>query len=418
MKKLFSILTVVVIFTMLFGCGFEESNSEEYDYDALVQRINELEDTVSDQRENMQDMESMIATMENHINEDRVVFTVDTGEATLARTVPYMETADLDAFELLGLAYDIEYEESDFGILIEGIESLQAQQGSFIAISKNGSMIETSLAEASFEGGDHFHFELQWWDETLEAVDHSIELFMEHQADDLLEAGNFHVALGLHHLGYDDMLQTLDMPDPGEEAGVGALIEAIFVQEVMGEDASDLRDRLAKEAATGHAYSASQTYLALETGDIGDYDGFASDFKALLDDFEWSEADNDTISMVLLALTVMDDSEYDDLSANIVDHLKDHAYDNEYGDNPATFASIVTALTGAEEDVTEEPYVKDGENVVEHLLAYRTEDGAFLHSLDDEEPDLMFSTPQAFLALAAYQASLNSGTFSHPYSVD
>ncbi|MFP4078256.1 MAG: lipoprotein [Candidatus Izemoplasmataceae bacterium] len=416
MKKLFSIAFALFFIATLAACGSEEVSESEME--SLQDRVDSLEDRLSDQQEKTSDMDKLLSDIETTINEENMVFTVDTGEETIARTAPYSEESDLNAFELFEMVYDVGYDESDQGIFIHRIESLNTLEGNYIAISKNGSMIDTGLEEASFEGGDHFHFEIAWYDETLESVNEGIELFIDEQADTFVEDGDFYTVLGLHHLGHDDLLDDLEAPELSEDPSAGELIQSIFVHEVMEEDASDLRADLADEATTDYPYSAAQSYLALATGDPDDHDAYVEDFKTMLDDLDVSETDNDSLSLVLLALETMDDSDYDTLADDIVTHLEANAYENTYGDNAAGFAAVLTALVGAEEDPTSDAFEEEGENLVQHLLSYQADDGAFFYQLDDEETDMDFSTPQAFLALAAYQASLNEEDFTHPYKVD
>lgn len=424
MKKLFFIVTTLVFVVTLSACG-AENGTDASETEALEDRVNALEDTVSDQREKTTEMENVISGLETAVNEDKVVFTVDTGEETLARTAPYQESSEMNAFELLDLVYDVDYTESDDGIFLEDVESLDALEGSFIGISKNGEMIDTGLAEASFEGGDHFHFERSWWDEDLEALNQAVELFVENQAESYIEDGDYHVALGLHHLGYDSMLESMDVPELASDPSDGELIQHILVSEVLDEDASQDRADLADQASTDYPYSAALSYLALATGDEVD-DAFETDFKAMLDGLDIDSSDrpdDDSLSMVLAALGAMDDSDYDPLEDDIVTHLEDNLYaesndENDPGVNAAGLAASATALLAVGEDPTMDAFVHDDSDLVQNLLAYQNPEGAFRYKLDDEDAETEFSTPQAFFALAAYQASLNDTAFTHPFRVD
>ncbi len=408
MKKLFSILITLTLVFTLAACS-EETGEE---VESMQSRIEDLEEENTTLKTSVDDLESMLANIEESLNEEKIVFTIETDATTEAQTVPYTEDEDKTLLDLLEFAYDIDYTESDFGAFLNKVGAIEASEGNFISIYKNGEATDLGISDVTYNGGDHFHFELSWWDDTLKALDGSLNLFMTNQAVDFSE--NHQVVLGLTHLGHDD---AYAMPDVASEAGAGTLINHIFVEYAQDNDVKALQDDLEAVASTEYIYSAAMSYLALSVNDES-YTQFEDDLKAKLDTFDVSATGNDTLGMVLMALSVMEDSDYDTLETSIVDHLKANAYNNEYGDNAATFSQIILGLLAAGEDPRADTYVENDMNLVEHLLAYQTEDGAFNYMLDDDTADLDFSTPQAFFALAAYQASLNDEAFTHPYRVN
>ncbi len=410
MKKLFSILIALSLVFTLAACSEETTDEEE----SLQSRIEDLEEENTSLKTNLDDLESMLASIEESLNEEKVVFTIETAMTTEAQTVPYSEDEDKTLLDLLDFAYDIDYTESEYGAFLNKVGALEATAGNFIAISKNGEALNVGISEAPFTGGDHFHFELSWFDETLQSVNDSIELFMDNQVSGFSE--NHQVVMGLSHLDSEDEV-TPDLPEIETDPSAGTLINHIFINYSGEEDVSDLQDELESVASTQYIYSAAQTYLAL-TLESGAYTRFEDDFKTKLDALDVSETDNDTLSMVLMALGVMENSDYDALETSIVDHLKTNAYNNSYGNNAASFAQMILGLLAVGEDPAGDDFVEDDMHLVEHLLAYQNDDGSFDYQLDDESADLQFSTPQAFFALATYQASLNNERFTHPYRLD
>ncbi|MGM0435669.1 MAG: hypothetical protein ACQEQA_01320 [Bacillota bacterium] len=408
MKKLFSILIALSLVFTLAACS-EETGEE---VESMQSRIEDLEEENTTLKTSVHDLESMLANIEESLNEEKVVFTTETDTTTEAQTVPYTEDGDKTLLELLEFAYDIDYTESDFGAFLNKVGAIEASEGNFIAISKNGEPMDVGISEATFTGGDHFHFELSWFDETLESVNDSLDLFTDNQVTDFSE--NHQVIMGLSHIDYSDEEVISELPDPGTDPSAGTLINHIFIEYEAGEAITALQDDLESVASTEYVYSAAQAYLAL-TLDEGEYTQFEDDFKAELDGLDVSETDNDTLSMVLMALGVMEDSDYDTLETSIVDYLKTNAYNNSYGNNAASFSQMILGLLAVGEDPAGDDFVEEDMHLVEHLLVYQNDDGSFDYQLDDDSADLQFSTPQAFFALAAYQASLNDETFSHPY---
>jgi hypothetical protein len=409
MKKLFSILIMIVLVFTLSGC--EESDNVQ----ALQSRIEDLEEENVTLKSDMDDLQSMIASFETSLNEDKVIFTTESKGTTEAVNVSYEEDGDKTLLDLLDFAYDIEYTESDFGVFLNEVESVHATSGNSIEISKNGDPMTVGISDAEFTGGDHFHFELSWYDETLKSVDESLNLFIDNQIDEY--TNDHQVVLGISHLGILNDY-SIEVAEVGNEATAGTLIKHIFIKASLGEDVSALQDNLNQIATTDYLYTVANTYLALSLNNDTMYKDFEEAFKTKLDDIDVSNTDNDTLSMVLMAIEVMNESAYDTLETSIIEHLKTNAYNNSYGNNAASFAQIILGLLAVGEDPASDAYLENGKTLVEHLLAYQTDEGAFLYQLEDESADLDFSTPQAFFALAAYQASLNNDDFLHPYGVN
>jgi hypothetical protein len=87
--------------------------------------------------------------------------------------------------------------------------------------------------------------------------------------------------------------------------------------------------------------------------------------------------------------------------------------------NAASTATIILGLVAQGIDPEDEAYQTNGVGLIEALMAYEA-DGSFKWKLTDENPDLMFSTPQAFSALVAYKLSRDIWGFpaTHLFDLD
>lgn len=121
-------------------------------------------------------------------------------------------------------------------------------------------------------------------------------------------------------------------------------------------------------------------------------------------------AEIDLTSMALVALSNYKDQE---LVQKAIDKglayiSKTQAKDGgfiSYGDKCVeSDAQVIVALTTLGISLEDERFVKEGHNVVNHLLSFYTEEGGFKHSLKDTKPSLM-STEQGFYALVAIKRS-------------
>jgi len=345
--------------------------------------------------------------------EDSSVTIVIKGEESLEEEIVFTDEESL--FDILKEHYELEYLETDYGPMIEGIESLQAGPQHYIAIYRNDEPIDVGIDQVDFESGDAFRFEKAWLDETAEAVDSALTLFLDQQADSYLTDANVNVLLGLYHLGEDFDVDF----DDDSELEAGALASKIFKSATTGEVDEALYDRLEDKATLDHLYSASYMYMGLAlSGDVSIYGEFEDALIALIKDASLDEKDNDTLSMMLLAMSVYEGNALDERNQEVKDHLIEHVYDNLYGDNAASYALTVMALLSQGVDPTGEEFVEEGKHLVDHLLAHQTDEGDFKWSMADEEADAAFTTPQAFLALSMLQTWYQGVETPHPYIIE
>ncbi len=238
-------------------------------------------------------------------------------------------------------------------------------------------------------------------------LDDALALFLDNHVETYLEDGvSYQVLLGLYHLGLvDDFEIVLSAADHLD--GEGQLFQAIIKHEIMGEDTASLKSQLLVEAELEWLYTTSLTYIGLD-GVSGDISTFEAAYLEMVEATEITATDHDTLGIVYLALN----HHNQDVPARseILDFLKANPYGNLWGNNASTFAQLLMVFTEAEVALDQSGMVQDGKTILEHILSHQSEDGAFYYLTDDEEPDMAFSTPQAFLALAYYHAYLIDGT--------
>jgi len=87
-------------------------------------------------------------------------------------------------------------------------------------------------------------------------------------------------------------------------------------------------------------------------------------------------------------------------------------------ENASSIAQVILGLVANGIDPTGPDYTKLDGNLITSLLIFQTETGSFDWAMNDEQTeDLYFSTPQAFLALVAYQVYVNTYSAVSPYNI-
>ncbi len=309
-------------------------------------------------------------------------------------------------YEVLDTHYDVRVAEHDYGLMLEALEDLEALEGSYIAIEKNDEPLEESIDTAAVEDEDRFFFELIWYDETAEKIHDALSLYYEGHNPGPADA--VEVQLGLLHAGRIEA--DAEHVEAFEEASIA---HRIMLKSANGESFEGLIETLADELEFEHAYTASYNAMALMQGAETDDEVDAFMDWALEQDFD--EMGLDSLSVMYLAFERYEgEMEIEDEKRSLLETLEGNIYDHPFEDNAASFAQAVLALNAASEDPDGEAYIEDGKTLLQHLISYQEEDGAFLYTHDDDEADMMFTTPQAFLALVMSEQRLQGET-AHPY---
>lgn len=258
MKKLFLVLSVIVLSLALAGCseatkktemnnitveftdlnGDTETESVDYDMDYEGSLLELLETYFTVNKEEAS-FGAYITGIENLSSDDSSYIQLSkNGEASIVgiEEMTYLD-GDTFAFVLVKLTvtysievtlcdydnvetvktieFDGEYEgtfvelmddnftlltqDSEYGTLLLGIENLFPLTGSYISLYKNGEASMVGIGDMDFENGDTFKFALTWWDATAMAVYNAIDLFVVNQAANYVnsEMIDYHVLAAL-----------------------------------------------------------------------------------------------------------------------------------------------------------------------------------------------------------------------------
>ena len=261
MKKLFLVISMLVLGLVLAGCSEEgkldtyeitvefvdeagETTSEAVSYEegyegTLLDLLElnfvvvteeasfgaflvEIDSVTSDENSYIKlskNGEASLVGIEEMTFEDGDVFEFMLVIITVTNTLSF-EFEDVDGnLESFNVNYDGDYEgsftdlitehftvttlASDYGTLLLSINDVIPFSGSYIAISKNDEMSSVGIDDIVFADGDKFTFTFTWWDQTAANVYISIDRFIENQASSYVntEFIDYNVLMALELLG-------------------------------------------------------------------------------------------------------------------------------------------------------------------------------------------------------------------------
>jgi hypothetical protein len=406
MKKLFSMVIMFLLVFMLSAC------TEETEDPIIYNPIDE----------------------ENHLE---VTIQID-GEST---THLFAEGYEGTLFDLMNEFYEMTYSESEFGIYLIALEDLYPKNGSYIAISENGEMAMSGIDQLTVEDGDNFTFEIIWYDSLLQEVDELITLFLDHHVEQYVNQAyiDVNVLSALYLLGIEEEytttldLSTIDMFDASMLSTTADYFKAVTALGLLGEDTNELIDNYA-ETATPGPYGETAYGLMIILHNAGEYGGLIEMFEEDLNlNTPYSLGlDAGGISLVALANTDFENKQIliDQYSSWIQEFQLDtggiKTRDMTWGENTypgtenaASIAQVIIGLLANGIDPAGSDFTIEESNLISRLLDFATEEGSFDYLLDDDiDEDLMFSTPQAFLAIVMYQEYKTLGSSVNPYNID
>ncbi|MBU1020288.1 MAG: DUF4430 domain-containing protein [Firmicutes bacterium] len=399
MKKLFSIVPILLLALILVGC----------------------EKTVIQE------------------NEITFEFINEYGE-TSTKTVNYSEEFEGSFQDLMTDNFNFTFNVGDFGAMLLGIEGLDPKTGAYISISKNDVASAVGIDLIEYSNGDTFTFEVIWWDQLEQSVDAAIQLFLENQADDFVNenAIDYMVLLALELLGLTDEFVT--------EEEIFAIVEGMtlattadFFKAVMLLNVADLSiDSYLQDfktiAVPGFYGQTAYGLLTFDSRETSvDYIDFQISAIADLGSNTPYDQGLDSGGISIVALSNYSDEE--GVPALIADYAiwisnsqlefggvktRDMVWgDTTYPgtENASSMAQVIMGLIANNIDPTGALFSKGEHNLIARLLEFQTDTGSFDYILTDETPeDLFFSTPQAFLALVVYQTYSNNFEAVNPYN--
>lgn len=331
---------------------------------------------------------------------------------------------------------EIFYQTSEYGSFVTGIERLLSQAGNYIQISVNGEPSMVGIDDIELAVDDVITFELVWWDQTAQAVNVAIQEFLENHASEYVNENliDYNVLSALNLLGLveDFILQeeVTSLYQDVELTTVTDYFKAITIYEIVGIDTGTLISELNNIYTPGPYGQTAFGILALSNGNA-DSNWITKQAEAVTYFNQNTPYDSglDTggIGMVALSMLVESNDPLITDFANWIaaDQLETGGIktrDSVYGDvtypgteNASSIAQVVLGLLANGIDPAGATYTIEGNNLITRLLDFKTETGSYSWLIDGQE-DLMFSTPQVFLALVCYQEYINTYMAVNPYT--
>ncbi len=394
-----------VLVFILTACTNTDTNSEALNeaLEASQQDIVTLNETIATMGASLTDMQASInmlnaklESVQSALYDGTVIFEIITEDARIIKTVAYKDADDLSAFDLLVNTFDVEYSTSEWGVFVNGIETLIPQYGQFISMQKNDAMMLEGIGTISYQDGDIFTFELVWWDQQAKVLNEAIQLTLEYYLEQSMDDLDYQVIMALDILNVPVTLDVSQEP----ETGLSNQIKQVFMLAVLGLEVDAVTDAIFNQGLDHHLFTMSLMALALNANQTEDYASFQTSYLDLVNTLDVDNTDLDTLSMVLMALNAYNQPLA--ITETMIDRIKTDAFNNSYGDNAASFSMNILGLLS-------QGINPENIELISTLLAYQDDNGTFYYQLEDENTELMFSTPQSFLALVMMQSFLNQG---------
>lgn len=420
MKKLFSLVFVLAFVALLSACQSSDDETKIEDLQSTIQSLESQVETLESnlaqyqvsleqQTKAFEDLEAYteelleyIDALEASIFDGTILVTFESDTVYETHQIHYHEDENLTVLEHLKATFTVDYTESDFGVFINAIGPLNTQHGNFLSISQNGEALMVGIDQVTYENEDHLTFTLTWWDDEAKDYYDKVQLFIDNHKDTFIDNQNEYVLTALSHV------QSLEAVEKDMTTEMNPLIKQVLALRAQGVDVESHQTALNDILSFSHPYAASLAVLALY-----DYEHFDdTEFLALVADEDFQALDLDTLSLIAVALDALN---YEgDLLNQIETILVTDAFNHPYGQNSATFANVIIGLISL--GVDPRTIEDEGVNLMDTLFEYILDDGSFKYTLSDETADLMFSTPQGFLALVSMQQALNGEAFN-PYII-
>ena len=446
MKKLFSLASMFLLVLVLAGCT--ELDSLKEDLDLKIATIEELEDEIAALEEDIglneteiSSLQATIAELQAQIYDNVITFTL-TDEYGLftSETIGYNDDFTGNLFNILDDNFTVGYSESEWGKFIYSLDHLYPKTGAYIAFSKNGEMSNVGVELSTFDDGDILEFEVMWWDDAQKAVDDSIQLFLLNHASDYVNSTtvDYNVISALYLLGLvDDFVTVTEVETLVNEATlttVNDYFKAIIKLQSIEMNTDDLATELNEIVAVGPYGQTAYGLLALDSGNhTVDYSAYITNALSDLGTTSPFDLGLDSGGISLVALSnYTEETGVTDLIAEYTTWISTSQLDSGglqprdtvWGEtvypgteNAASISQVILGLVANGVDPTGTDYTKTDNNLITRLLEYQTDTGSFDWAFgDDITEDLMFSTPQAFLALVVYQTYANTYSAVNPYN--
>lgn len=253
-------------------------------------------------------------------------------------------------------------------------------------------------------------------DEETKELDRIIDRFIEEYASDYIKLGedavlneNVIAAIkALDEAGFDvslnDYLSKDDVKayfDDLEYTSILSAYKAIVISKAFGvshDPATTYLEALSEADVDKWSYTYGIIALRLANVNKALEDALLAKINIIREE-DFRDADYAGYALIASSGKALDK---EPLYTLITDNLTETGV-NFYGNaNSAATASVILGLIADGKNPASEEYSTNGVNLVEALMGFEV-DGAFKNTLDEDEVDKGFSTPQAFSAIVSYR---------------
>lgn len=339
------------------------------------------------------------------------------GEIVFSEELIYPEDTDLSLFEIIDESVELDYDVTQWGPYIKGIEGFYPMDygvtfNYYLGLYVNDEESMIGIADVDYEEDMIISFRES---SMLSALDVAIDLWINSFVSDMLEtyigsAGiSQHVVAAMKQLelyGYYDVKWTdFSFPDVLVDTVSNAFKSALR-NKVLGQSTETIESALADMNPT-NPYDAVSMINAIDVL-FGQNEQLKRDeLVTYLINNNPDYMDADFAAMALTAVSHVGSDEdmttyIDDMVAYIADAQVKEGISSWGNANASSTASAILGLIAVGQNPRGESFTVEDIDLVEALMTFAKETG-FKYLMTDVDADLAFSTPQAFAALVGYK---------------
>ena len=339
------------------------------------------------------------------------------GEIVFSEELIYPEDTDLSLFEIIDESVELDYDVTQWGPYIKGIEGFYPMDygvtfNYYLGLYVNDEESMIGIADVDYEEDMIISFRES---SMLSALDVAIDLWINSFVSDMLEtyigsAGiSQHVVAAMKQLelyGYYDVKWTdFSFPDVLVDTVSNAFKSALR-NKVLGQSTETIESALADMNPT-NPYDAVSMINAIDVL-FGQNEQLKRDeLITYLVNNNPDYMDADFAAMALTAVSHVGSDEdmttyIDDMVAYIADAQVKEGISSWGNANASSTASAILGLIAVGQNPRGESFTVEDIDLVEALMTFAKETG-FKYLMTDVDADLAFSTPQAFAALVSYK---------------
>jgi hypothetical protein len=350
--------------------------------------------------------------------EDTFVFMLESlsGEVLLEEQIPWVQDDSRDNLAVIEAHVDLDYDVYDFGVFVKGIGGHYPREHGvtwnyWFALEVDGAVSEVGIKDVTIQKDTVITFrETTSLDETGVLVDEIVHGFLANHAQAYVTptSVSHHVAaaLGLLESAGHDVSSILEPQDDVTAflAGLGSSTPSTFFRSVVISNAFQTGTTYDSAGITAsNHYDAVALLSALDILGEEVPSGLLGTLMTSTPEY----MDADYAGMLLEALAGHDTYEsvpetVTAMTTYLADQMTSSGMSAWGTPNAASTASAISGLVSQGIDPRSEDWTYEGTDLIDALLSY-AKDGVFLWKAGDENPDMMFSTPQAFAALVQYK---------------